>query len=143
MCELLERLRITGIQLNPGKCTIAVTSVYFLGHQLDEDGKKPSVEKVQAIWAGPVPGNVHELRQLLGFCSYYQQYVLHYAEKSAPITDLLKRGVEFQWAEKCEYGFQQLKDHFQRYPVLKFPRVEEKFIFTTDARATGWVAQIR
>ena len=143
MCELLERLCITGIQLNPGKCTIAVTSVHFLGHQLDEDGNKPSVEKVQAIWAGPVPGNVHERRQLLGFCNHCQQYVLHYAEKSAPVTDLLKKGVEFQWADKCEDGFQQLKDDFQRYPVLKFHMVEEKFIFTTDARATGCVAQIR
>ena len=143
LAELLERFRISGLKLNPTKCTVAVTSVRFLGHQLDEDGIKPSVEKVQAIRSWPVPGDVHELRQFLGFCGYYQQYVPHFSEKSAPMTDLLKKGVEFQWTEKCEEGFRQLKDDLEKYPVLQFPKVEEKFILTTDASGTGWGAELR
>ena len=47
--ELLERYRTSGLKLNPSKCCIASTSVGFLGHQLDEQGIRPSLEKVQAL----------------------------------------------------------------------------------------------
>ncbi|KAL6487848.1 hypothetical protein MHYP_G00044740 [Metynnis hypsauchen] len=52
--------------------TLDLMAVYFQGIQVDE-------EKVLALETWPVPKNVREVRQVLGFMSYYRRFVPGFA----------------------------------------------------------------
>ena len=47
--EVCRRLNANGIVINPKKCVLGVTSLEFLGHQVDKYGIRPLEEKVDAV----------------------------------------------------------------------------------------------
>ena len=138
--ELLQKFQDGGLMLNPGKCRIAVKEVDFLGHHLSTEGIRPAEEKVEALRRWPSPKSVKDLRRVLGFIGYYQQYIPAFGSKTAVMSDLLKKDTVFNWTPECEKAFQLLKQEMEEYPLLKFPDVNEEFVLTTDGSGTGWGA---
>ena len=72
--RFFDMLEANGMKLHPGKSTFCATQVDFLGHTLSRTGKMPSAAKVAAIRALPTPMDVHSLRRLIGFVSFYWEY---------------------------------------------------------------------
>ena len=140
--KVLTQFQQAGLKLRPDKCQVAVERVNFLGHPLDQTGIHPTEEKVEAIRNWRRPGNVKEVRQFLGLVGYYRQYIPHFSEKSAHLTDLLQKESQFLWTEDCEADFETLKKDLQKYPVLQYPDPADKFILTTDASNSGWGAEL-
>ncbi len=77
-CERLElvfsRLRQHGLKLKPSKCFLLRPEVRFLGHIISSKGIHVDMDKVQCLEAWPKPTNVRQVRQLLGFMSYYPPF---------------------------------------------------------------------
>src|SRR6187455_2682981 len=53
------------------------------------------------------------------------------------MTELLKKGVKFEWGQKCEDAFHTLRQHLTTAPVLAQPDNTKPFEVYCDASGTG------
>ena len=72
---VLERFKQYGVIIKPSKCVLGVTTLEFLGHQVNSEGIKPLEEKVKAILDFPLPLTRQKLRQFLGLINFYHRFV--------------------------------------------------------------------
>ena len=95
---VLDRLRKAGLKLKPSKCFLFCTQVDYLGHVISADGIATDKTKQQAVLEWPTPTNVKTLRAFLGFANYYRRFVQGFAQRAAPLYDLLRKNVTFKWS---------------------------------------------
>ncbi|CAH1415271.1 unnamed protein product [Lactuca virosa] len=88
--------------------------------------------KVRAIVEWESPKNVSELRSFLGLINYYRRFVSRYSARASPLTDLLKKKVIWEWTDKCQREFDELKNAVTKEPVLKLPDYSKPFLVQTD-----------
>src|SRR3954465_12163401 len=53
------------------------------------------------------------------------------------MTNLLHKGVKFEWTDKCQESFQALKDKLTTPPVLAPPDTQKDFVIYCDASRQG------
>ncbi len=70
----------------------------------------------------------------LGLASYYCWYIPGFSMVAAPMTNLMRQGVDFVWDDVCEGAFRTLKAVLVSAPVLAYPTREGHFVLSTDAR---------
>lgn len=146
-CERLElvfnRLRQHGLKLKPSKCHLLREEVKFLGHVISAEGIHVDREKVQALETWPTPTSVKEVRQVLGFMSYYRRFVPRFAQLARPLHALVGKTNQtgaagaFRWTEECQRSFEELKLSLMSPPVLAYPDFNLPFILATDASLQG------
>ena len=64
------------------------------------------------------PRNVTKVRSLLGLAGYYRRFVRGFSVIASPLTKLLMKGIKFEWTDKCQNSFEQLKGMLVEAPVL-------------------------
>ena len=135
--KVLQAIEGTGLKLKASKCTLLHEEVHFLGHVVSAGGIATDPDKVSVVRDWPVPFTMTELRAFMGFSGYYRYFVKDYATLAAPLYNLTKQGVPYEWTVLCQEAFQQLKETLSRAPVLAFPAENGTFILDTDASDTG------
>ena len=63
---------------------------------------------------------------------FYQRFVVGYAQIVAPLTDLLRKDVDWYWNPAHEKAFQNLKQSLLESVVLTFPDRYKPYIVHTD-----------
>ena len=53
------------------------------------------------------------------------------------MTRLLQKDVKFEWSDKCQQSFAQLKTLLTEAPVLVQPEAGKKFVIFSDASLNG------
>ena len=53
------------------------------------------------------------------------------------MTRLTQKGVKFEWDDRCEQSFQQLKERLMTTPVLALPTSGEDYVVYSDASIQG------
>ena len=109
----------------------------FLGHIISGKGIAVDPAKVDAVLAWKSPTNVTEIRSFLGLAGYYRRFIEGFSQKAAPMTKLLRKGVPFDWNDKCEQSFQELKKRLTTAPVLALPEPGKAFTVYCDASRVG------
>ncbi|KAG8474911.1 hypothetical protein CXB51_031626 [Gossypium anomalum] len=56
---------------------------------------------------------------------------------ATPMTKLLQKDVKFEWSEKCQKSFDQLKTYLTEAPVLVQPESDKEFVIYSDAFLLG------
>lgn len=82
--------------------------------------KTPSRHAQTIIELYPIPYDRRSLRGFLGHTSNISQFIPGYADITAPLTDLLKRNVWFEWSPECQDAVDTLKDqvaHLKLYTL--------------------------
>jgi len=92
---------------------------------------------VKAIMEWPTPKNVEQVQSYVGTVGYYRKFIKDFAKKSAPLTQLFKKGVDWQWKHAQENAFNELKRAISNPPVLKTPDYSKEFSISSDASGTG------
>jgi hypothetical protein len=83
------------------------------------------------------PTNPTEVRAFLGLAGYYQKFVEGFSSIARPLTQLLKKDKKFEWTEKCEQSFQELKKRLVTAPILTMPDITKIFDVYCDASKLG------
>lgn len=133
---VFEALRKAGLMLKPEKCHFMKESVEFLGHIISADGIQPCMNKIQAVSDFPRPQTVRDIRSFIGLCSYYRMFIKNFSRIALPLIRLTKKDVPFEWKEKEQKAFQELKDLLCSNTVLKHPDYEKPFLVSCDASGT-------
>ena len=131
----LKRLQDKGFRLKPSKCAFMQSSVEYLGHRIDEDGRHPLPDKTQALQNAPPPKNIQELRSFLGLLNYYSKFIANLSTIIHPLNELLEHSKQWEWTEECARAFQSAKDALVSSEVLVHYDPALPLILAGDASA--------
>ncbi|CAI7731485.1 unnamed protein product, partial [Closterium sp. NIES-54] len=115
------------------KCDFFQDRLEFLGHVISEAGVEIDPKKLDTLKAWNPPTNITELQSFLGFVNYVRRFVPDMAHLTAPLMDLLRKGVTFTWGEKEHAAFSTLKTVLCSLPVLRIADPHRPFKVVTDA----------
>ena len=133
----LQRLREHKLYAKFSKCDFWLKEVQFLGHIISDKGISVDPSKIQDVLNWKTPESVSEIRSFLGLAGYYRRFVPDFSKIARPMTELLKKGVRFNWDNKCEQAFQTLRRLLTSAPVLTQPDITRPFDVYCDASGTG------
>src|SRR4051812_39655798 len=124
---MLEKLREHKLYAKYSKCEFWLPEVTYLGHVISKDGIAVNPERIQAILDWTPPKTVKQVQSFLGLASYCRRFVENFSKIARPLTNLLHKGVKFEWTDKCQESFQALKDKLTSPPVLAPPDTQKDF----------------
>ena len=93
--------------------------------------------KVQAVLEWQSPKNAREIRGFLGMAGYYRRFIEGFSRIAGPMTKLLRKNVPFEWTDKCEASFQELKTRLTSAPILAVPEAGKDYAGYCDASKNG------
>ena len=82
------------------------------------EGIRVDPTKIEAVVNWKPPRNITEVRSFLGVASSYRRFVRGFSVIASPLTKLLRKGIKFEWTNKCQNSFEQLKGVLVEAPVL-------------------------
>lgn len=120
------------IQLD--KCKFMEKEIKFLGHIVNQNGIQPDPEKIETIRKIVIPKTAKQIKQFLGLIGYYRKFIKNFAEKTKPISKLLKKGAKINPKDNYYINcFEECKQMLTSNPILEYPDFNRKFRLTTDA----------
>ena len=118
--EALQKATEYNLRLNMKKCLIRQPSVPYVGHLVTSEGLKPDPQKVAAVQEMPVPQNKEDVKRFIGFVTYLSKFIPNLSEIDAPLRQMTKSDVEFQWQPSQQTAFDKLKELCSHAPVLRY-----------------------
>ena len=104
---------------------------------MSAEGIRVDPTKIEAVVNWKSPQNVTEVRSFLGLASYYRRFVRGFSVIAAPLTKLLRKGIKFEWTDKCQNSFEQLKGMLVEAPILTQPTSGKEYTLYSDASCIG------
>jgi hypothetical protein len=134
---VLGTLRKHQLYAKFSKCQFWLKEVGFFGHVLSGGGLSVDPSLIKSIMECQPPTNPTEVRSFLGLAGYYRKFVEGFSSIAKPMTLLLKKDKKFEWTDKCEESFQELKKRLISAPILTMPDVTKDFVIYCDASKLG------
>ncbi|KAA3476245.1 DNA/RNA polymerases superfamily protein [Gossypium australe] len=111
--------------------------VRFLGHIVSTEGIRVDLSKILAIVDRKPSRSESDVKSFLRLAWYYRCFVKGFSMISTPMTRLLQKDVKFEWSEKCQKSFEQLKALLIKAPILVQPESEKNFVIFSDVSLNG------
>ena len=134
---VLETLRKEQLYAKLSKCEFWLREVSFLGHIISEEGIRVDPKKIEVIIEWKPQRNVMEVCSFLGLAGYYRRFVKGFSMIAAPMTRLLQKNVRFEWSEKCQASFENLKAFLTETPILTQSTYGKEYVIFSDALVHG------
>ena len=77
-------------------------------------------KKVEPMMSWERPKSVFEIRSFLGLAGYYRRFIEDFSRLATPMMRLTRKEVKFEWDDRCEEAFQELKRRLTSAPILIF-----------------------
>jgi transposase InsO family protein len=135
--SILEKLREHRLYAKLSKCELFQSSLLYLGHRISASGIGVEDRKIRAIRNWVRPRTLVNLQSFLGLCNYYRRFVMNFSQIAAPLTDLTKSNVPYEWGKRQESAFTQLKESLMSAPILRCADSSIPFQVQADASETG------
>ena len=94
----------------------------FLGYVVSQGRIVVDPIKTDAVLNWSRPTNAFEIRSFLDLASYYRRFVKGFSKITALFTSLTKKDTKFDWKDRHERSFQELKEKLSSVPVLALPK---------------------
>jgi len=133
VAEVVKRLEENDLYVKLEKCKWKVKEVEFLGVIIGPEGIKMEKKKVKGVLEWPTPKCVKDIQKFLGLANYYCQFIKDFALIARLLHDLVKKDKKWDWTEKQEKAFRELKERFTKEPVLATPDIDKKMRMEVDA----------
>ena len=140
--QVLERLDLYGITINPTKCEFNKKSLAYLGYDVTRDGIRPLTDRIQAINNFNKPTVVQELRRFLGMVNFYRECLPKSAQHQAELNKYLintKKNdkTEIVWTPEATNAFELCKESIKNACLLAHPSKHANLSLMTDASDTS------
>ena len=128
-----------GLTLKPSKLQFGQKEIEYRGHVISGKGISISADCIRAFLALPEPECIKDNRGCLGTLSYVRRFIDGYAEITAPLVELTRKGFVKKTAFKKALGtaqreaFARAKRAVTSAPVLKYPDFTPEFVALTDS----------
>ena len=134
---VLQILRENQLFAKLSKCDFWLKEVSFLGHIVSTKGIRVDLVKIEAVMNWKPPRNVTKVRSFLGLAGYYFRFVPGFSVIASSLTRLIRKGVKFEWDDKCQSSFERLKEILVKAPVLNQPTLGRDYTMYSDASRRG------
>jgi len=133
--NVFQRIKESGLKINPEKCQFLVRQTKFLGYIISSEGIQTDESKIEAIKQFQTPSCIKHLRSFLGLTNYYRKFIKDYARYSKVLEGMCGKNKDKKliWSEECNEAFNKLKGMMMTTPILAYPDFNENFILDTDA----------
>ena len=141
VAEVIKRLEENDLYVKLEKCKWKVREVEFLRVVIGPEGIKMEKVKVKGVLKWPTLKCVKDVQKFLGLANYYCRFIKSFASIARPLYDMAKKDKKWDWMEKQEKAFRELKERFTKELVLAAPDINKKMRMEVDALdyATGGV----
>ena len=92
-------------------------------------------QRTPGFWG--VTESVFKIRSFLRLAGYHRRFIEDFSRLAAPMTRLTWKEVKFDWDDRCEEAFQELKRRLTSTPILIVPDRGQGYIVYCDASSTG------
>ena len=143
--EVLKRLEENDLFVKLEKCVWKVREVGFLGVIIGKDRVRMEKKKVQGVIEWLVPRSIKDVQKFLGLANYYRWFVKDFAMIAKPLHETMRKGKKWEWGEKQQKAFEELKRRFMTESVLVTPNLDKEMRVEADASdfAMGGVLLIK
>ena len=143
--EVLRRLEENDLFVKPEKCVWKVREVEFLEVIIGEDRVIMEKEKVQGVIEWPVPKSMKDVQKFLGLANYYRRFVKDFAIIAKPLHEMTRKNRKWNWGERQQKAFEELKKRFMIELVLVTPDLDKEMRVEADVSdfATGGVLSMK
>ena len=104
----------------------------FLGVIIGEDGVRMEKEKVQEVVEWPVPKSMKDVQKFLELANYYRRFVKNFAKIARPLHEMTRKENKWNWRERQQKAFEELKERFTTEPVLVTPDLDKEMRVEVD-----------
>ena len=108
-----------------------------MGSILSKDGSKPDPENVKAMSEMPDPEDKKGIERLVGTINFLASYIPNMSDITAPIRELLKSDVIFDWHDEQKKALDTIKMYLKSNPVLNFYDLTKNVTIQTDSSQDG------
>jgi len=126
VAKIIKRLEEHDLYVKLEKCKWKVREVGFLGVVIGPEGIKMEEEKVKGVLEWPILKCVKDVQKFLGLANYYCQFIEGFASVARLLHDMVKKDKKWDWTERQEKVFKELKEQFTNEPVLAAPDIDKK-----------------
>ena len=133
----LQLLRDHQLYAKFSKCEFWLTEVRFFEHVVSTSSVLVDPEKVESVMSWERLKSVFEIRSFLGLAGYYRRFIEDFSRLAAPMTRLTWKEVKFDWDDRCEEAFQELKRRLTSTPILIVPERGQGYTAYCDASKAG------
>ena len=137
LLKVLERARQYNIKFNLDKLQFKRTEVTYMGHIVTSDGLRPCPKKIEAIVGMPCPTDRPALLRFLGMIKYLAQFIPGESTLTAPLRNLLKKDVPWQWYHEHDKAIESIKQALTEPVLLHFFDVSKPVLVQADASQSG------
>jgi len=88
---------------------------------------------------------VKDVQKFLGLANYYRQFVKDFAKIAKPLHEMTRKETKWNWGERQQKVFKELKERFTTEPVLVTPDLDKEMRVEADTSdfATGGVLSMK
>ena len=132
VAEVIKRLEENNLYVKLEKCKWKVREVGFLGVVIGPEGIKMKEEQVKGVLEWPTLKCVKDVQKFLGLANYYHQFIKRFASITRLLHDMVKKDKKWNWIERQEKAFRELKEQFTKELVLAALDLDKKLKVEVD-----------
>jgi transposase InsO family protein len=146
--KYLQTIREAGLTLNLKKCNFGKGEVKFCGHLIGSGTRRADPDKVASVQFLKVPETKTQVRQILGFFSWFRDYIPNFAAHAKPLSDLTAKRIpsKIPWGETQQKAFDKLKTLLcqateKPLNIVDFSKSFNLFVDASDYAIAGILTQ--
>jgi len=133
VAAIIRAIRQQGMKLKPSKCEFHQRETESLGFIINNEGVKVDPIKTAAIWDWKAPTNKKGIQEFMGFCNFYRRFINGFSRTAKPLYDRTKKDVTWEWGNKEQAAFDELRHELCSTPVLTYFKAGRPLLAVTEA----------
>jgi len=144
----LREIRKSGLTLSLSKCEWAKPEIKFCGQIVGSGQRRADPDKVAAVARMEEPQTKKQVRQAIGFFSYFREFIPDFSAIAIPLTDLTAKSAtnRVQMTATARYAFERLKTElckavFQSLQIVSHEKPFNLYVDASDYAVAGILTQ--
>ena len=141
LIDLFKALIRNGLKISPKKCQLFRKKLVYMGHTLLIEDNMPKITplktRINAIMKLDPPKTPKNCKQCCGMVNFLSVFLKDLQIKLAPIYQLTRKGIPWNWTEECQQAFDSIKKDLTNPPVLVMPNDKGHFVLVSDTSTIG------